>query len=87
MHEIRYGHRVASVLVVPLTTNLDRANLAGTAVIHAAEGEPREPQLAAVPFGVALAAPAGDNVGSPTCCTHVTLRPLSAKRAYRVPAP
>jgi mRNA-degrading endonuclease toxin of MazEF toxin-antitoxin module len=25
-----------SVLVVPLTTNLDRANLAGTAVVHAA---------------------------------------------------
>lgn len=27
-----------SVLVVPLTTNLDRAGLAGTAVLHASEG-------------------------------------------------
>jgi mRNA interferase MazF len=29
---------LGSVLVVPLTTNLERANLAGTAVIHASEG-------------------------------------------------
>lgn len=29
---------LASVLVVPLTTNLDRAHLAGTAVVEATEG-------------------------------------------------
>jgi mRNA-degrading endonuclease toxin of MazEF toxin-antitoxin module len=29
---------LASVLVVPLTTNLDRAHLAGTAVLQATEG-------------------------------------------------
>ena len=29
---------LASVLVVPLTTNLDRAHLAGTAVVEASEG-------------------------------------------------
>ncbi len=29
---------LASVLVIPLTTNLDRAHLAGTAVVSATEG-------------------------------------------------
>ena len=35
-----------SVLVVPLTTNLDRARLAGTAVIAASESGPREDSVA-----------------------------------------
>ena len=45
-----------SVLVVPLTTNLDRANLAGTAIVHASpeEGLPEDSvalafQMRAVP--------------------------------------
>ena len=45
-----------SVLVIPLTTNLDRANLAGTAIVHASpnEGLPEESvalafQMRAVP--------------------------------------
>lgn len=45
-----------SVLVIPLTTNLDRANLAGTAMVHASpnEGLPEESvalafQMRAVP--------------------------------------
>lgn len=35
-----------SVLVVPLTTNLERARLAGTAVIEATEAGPTEPSVA-----------------------------------------
>lgn len=35
-----------SVLVVPLTTNLDRAQLAGTAIIHATDSGPREDSVA-----------------------------------------
>jgi mRNA-degrading endonuclease toxin of MazEF toxin-antitoxin module len=35
-----------SVLVIPLTTNLDRARLAGTAVIAASETGPREDSVA-----------------------------------------
>jgi mRNA-degrading endonuclease toxin of MazEF toxin-antitoxin module len=35
-----------SVLVVPLTTNLDRARLAGTAVIAASESGPHEDSVA-----------------------------------------
>jgi mRNA-degrading endonuclease toxin of MazEF toxin-antitoxin module len=35
-----------SVLVVPLTTNADRANLAGTAMIDALEGGPPEMSVA-----------------------------------------
>lgn len=35
-----------SVLVVPLTANLDRARLAGTAVIQSREGAPPEPSVA-----------------------------------------
>lgn len=45
-----------SVLVIPLTTNLDRANLAGTAIVHSSpeEGLPEESvalafQMRAVP--------------------------------------
>jgi len=45
-----------SVLVIPLTTNLDRANLAGTAIVHASpeEGLPEDSvalgfQMRAVP--------------------------------------
>lgn len=37
---------LASVLVIPLTTNLDRANLAGTAVIHASDDGPPEDSVA-----------------------------------------
>lgn len=37
-----------SVLVVPLTTNLERARLAGTAVIEATEAGPPEPSVALV---------------------------------------
>jgi mRNA-degrading endonuclease toxin of MazEF toxin-antitoxin module len=37
---------VASVLVIPLTTNLGRANLAGTAVIHASDDGPPEDSVA-----------------------------------------
>jgi mRNA interferase MazF len=37
---------LASILVVPLTTNLDRANLAGTAVIHASHDGPSEDSVA-----------------------------------------
>ena len=35
-----------SVLVVPLTTNLERAHLAGTAVLEATEDGPLEPSVA-----------------------------------------
>lgn len=35
-----------SVLVVPLTTNLDRARLAGTAMIESREGAPPESSVA-----------------------------------------
>ncbi len=35
-----------SVLVVPLTTNLERSRLAGTAVIESREGAPPEPSVA-----------------------------------------
>ena|SRR5260221_169667 len=35
-----------SVLVVPLTTNLDRAQLAGTAIIHATDDGPTEDSVA-----------------------------------------
>ena len=35
-----------SVLVVPLTTNLERANLAGTALIHSSPGGPPEDSVA-----------------------------------------
>ena len=35
-----------SVLVVPLTTNLDRANLAGTALIASSSGAPPEDSVA-----------------------------------------
>ena len=35
-----------SVLVVPLTTNLDRAKLAGTAMIESRDGAPPEPSVA-----------------------------------------
>lgn len=35
-----------SVLVVPLTTNLDRANLAGTALINSSSGGPPEDSVA-----------------------------------------
>ena len=35
-----------SVLVVPLTTNLDRAHLAGTAMIEASDTGPSEPSVA-----------------------------------------
>jgi mRNA interferase MazF len=35
-----------SVLVVPLTTNLDRAQLAGTAIIHATDGGLSEDSVA-----------------------------------------
>jgi len=35
-----------SVLVVPLTTNLDRARLAGTAMIESRDGAPPEPSVA-----------------------------------------
>ena len=35
-----------SVLVVPLTTNLDRANLAGTALISSSGGAPPEDSVA-----------------------------------------
>lgn len=35
-----------SVIVVPLTTNLDRANLAGTAMIEASEMGPKETSVA-----------------------------------------
>jgi mRNA interferase MazF len=35
-----------SVLVVPLTTNLDRAHLAGTALIESIEAGPPEPSVA-----------------------------------------
>jgi len=35
-----------SVLVVPLTTNLDRARLAGTAMIEASVAGPPEPSVA-----------------------------------------
>jgi len=35
-----------SVLVIPLTANLDRANLAGTAVIESREGRPPETSIA-----------------------------------------
>ncbi len=35
-----------SVLVVPLTTNLERANLAGTAIVAATEAGPRETSIA-----------------------------------------
>ncbi len=35
-----------SVLVVPLTTNLDRANLAGTALIASSSGGPPEDSVA-----------------------------------------
>ena len=38
--------RLQSVLVVPLTTNLDRANLAGTAVIEATEDGPLQTSVA-----------------------------------------
>jgi len=48
--------RLQSVLVIPLTTNLDRADLAGTAIVHAspAEGLPADSvalafQMRAVP--------------------------------------
>lgn len=48
--------RLQSILVVPLTTNLDRADLAGTAIIHASpdQGLPRDSvalafQMRAVP--------------------------------------
>ena len=37
-----------SVLVVPLTTNIDRANLAGTAVIEGSAEGPRETSVALV---------------------------------------
>jgi mRNA interferase MazF len=37
-----------SVLVIPLTTNLDRANLAGTAMIESREGRPPEASVARV---------------------------------------
>lgn len=47
-----------SVLVVPLTTNLDRANLAGTAIVHASpeDGLPEDSvalafQMRAIPKG------------------------------------
>jgi mRNA-degrading endonuclease toxin of MazEF toxin-antitoxin module len=32
-------NRLQSVLVIPLTTNLGRADLAGTAMVHASPGE------------------------------------------------
>lgn len=35
-----------SVLVIPLTTNLDRAHLAGTAVVESRDGEPPETSVA-----------------------------------------
>lgn len=35
-----------SVLVIPLTTNLDRSHLAGTAMIESLEGAPPEPSVA-----------------------------------------
>ena len=35
-----------SVLVVPLTTNLERARLAGTAVVESRDGAPPEPSVA-----------------------------------------
>lgn len=35
-----------SILVIPLTTNLDRANLAGTAVIESVDGRPPETSVA-----------------------------------------
>lgn len=35
-----------SVLVVPLTTNLERANLAGTAIIAVREGKPPQASVA-----------------------------------------
>lgn len=35
-----------SILVVPLTTNLDRARLAGTAMIESRDGAPPEPSVA-----------------------------------------
>jgi len=43
-----------SVLVVPLTTNMDRANLAGTCIVAASEGLPQDSvalafQMRAVP--------------------------------------
>ncbi|HYN40263.1 MAG TPA: type II toxin-antitoxin system PemK/MazF family toxin [Thermoanaerobaculia bacterium] len=38
--------RLQSVLVVPLTTNLDRANLAGTAVIETTEDGPAQTSVA-----------------------------------------
>ncbi len=39
-------HALHSVLVVPLTTNLDRAHLAGTAVIEASDAGPGEDSVA-----------------------------------------
>lgn len=53
-----------SVLVVPLTTNLDRARLAGTAMIEAADEGPPETsvalafQMRAVPKGLPIASEA-----------------------------
>jgi mRNA-degrading endonuclease toxin of MazEF toxin-antitoxin module len=38
--------RLDSVLVVPLTTNLDRAKLAGTALISSSSGQPPEDSVA-----------------------------------------
>jgi mRNA-degrading endonuclease toxin of MazEF toxin-antitoxin module len=35
-----------SVLVIPLTTNLDRSHLAGTAMIGSLDGAPPEPSVA-----------------------------------------
>ena len=51
---------LASIRVVPLTTNLDRANLAGTAVIHASDDGPSEDsvalafQMRAIPKGALI---------------------------------
>ena len=56
MAEQRTDEGSPAVLVIPLTTNLDRANLAGTAIVHASpkEGPPEDSvalafQMRAVP--------------------------------------
>ena len=42
----RLTRALHSVLVVPLTTNLERAHLAGTALIESREGRPSQPSVA-----------------------------------------